>query len=330
MATNAETVAAEPRPAALGEEGFVPQPHVEDAELAALEAEAAKAPAEGAPAEQPEQPVGETAAPAAAAPAAAAEAEEGEQPRGEDGRWIPKARFDEAVGKERQRSEQAIAAAAYYKGQLDAKAGTTAAQPTPEQEMQQLEAAVEQKAQDFDEGKIGLAEYKRFENLVNRRVADLRQPAAPQRASDDMRLDELTTALPERFPILNSLERSHIDRLLPIAKAELAFEGIDVHAGPRSDYLLRERVAQLAQDRFGEADPATPQPPAQPNGRQADPTKAARDKLALARTMPPTLNKFGTAQVPQDAYSPDRIESMDLDELATAVPDSVLRRLTGQ
>ena len=40
--------------------------------------------------------------------------------------------------------------------------------------------------------------------------------------------------------------------------------------------------------------------------------------------------KTGTAQVPQDGFSPDRIEAMDLDDIATGVPDSVLRRLSGQ
>jgi hypothetical protein len=329
--TNAGTPAGTEtaRPAAVGEAGFTPHPHAEDAELAALEQAANSG-------EQPtEQPSAEP-APAAAAPAAepAAEPEaeptepDGEQPRGKDGKWIPKARFDEQVQREREKAE-ALAAAAYWKGQAEAlKAGGVKpageAPPTPEQETAALEAAILQKATDFDEGRIGMAEFKRFERQATQRIDALRAPAVPAAAPADMRLQELTMALPERFPIIQRLTAAHVTALQPLAEMELASEGVALGGDPRSSYLIRERIAQLAQARWGNA----PQPPAsttrQPN------VKAAQDKLALAARMPPTLTKTGTAQVPQDRYSLEAVSKMDLDELATAVPDSVLRQLTGQ
>lgn len=331
--TATATPATETRPPAIGEAGFVPQPHAEDAELAAIEAAAAAA-------EQPEQPAA-TAAPAAepaaeAEQAPAAEAEAGEQPRDDKGRWIPKERFDEAVLKERERAEKAIAAAAYYKGQADARAtgGKPAeAAPTPEQEIAAIENAIIQKATDLDEGRLGMAEFKRFEMQAQRRLDALRAPApaAPAEAAvGDMRLAELTAELPQRFPVLAQLQAEHVQRLQPLAEAELQYEGVPLDGSPRSAFAIRERIAQLAQARFGgAAQPAGGKPAPTNNPRQPN-TKAVQDKLALAARMPPTLTKTGTAQVPQDRYSAEAIEKMDLDEIATAVPDTILRQLSGQ
>jgi hypothetical protein len=298
----------------------VPHPHAEDAELAALEAEAEKAGAAGG--DQP-QAEGETIQPeqpqvAGAVPAA--------EPAKQPGPMIPKERFDEAVLRERSQ-------AAYWKGKHDALAETAtrgkgAEQVTPEQEIAALEEAVLKKAGDFDSGQITMAEYKRFENQVNQRVATLRQqPVQPQRPTDDMRLVELTEALPERFPVLNDarLTSEHIARLEPLARAEMEFEGVQLDGSPRSAFLVRERLAKLAQDRYGGGQPA-----AQPATPATDPTKAVRGKMALADRMPPNLNKSGTAAVPQDRHSLKAVAEMDLDDIATAIPESTLRALTGQ
>ena len=169
--TSAGTPAETTRAPAIGETGFVPQPHAEDAELAALEAEAGKAPA----AEAGGEPAAEE--PAGAEAAADAGDETDEQPRGKDGKWIPKARFDEAVNRERETGRLA-SAAAYYKGKAEAleaaaaRGGKPAEQaPTPEQEIATVEDAILQKATDFDEGRIGMAEFKRFERLAQQRLA---------------------------------------------------------------------------------------------------------------------------------------------------------------
>lgn len=317
------------RPPAIGEAGFVPQPHAEDAELAALEAEA-----NAAPAEQPaaDQPTGAT-PPAETQTAAADDEPEGDQPRGKDGKWIPKARFDEQVAREREKGNLA-AVAAFYKGKAEAleaaaKGGKPAEQaPTPEQEVAAIEDAILAKATDFDEGRIGMAEFKRFERQAQARLDTLRAPppAARDEAPSDMRLQELTLALPERYPVLTQLTADHVHRLQPVAEAELQFEGVAVDGSPRSIYALRERIAQLAQARFGTAAQQTPVAATRP----ANVNKAVTDKLALAGRMPPNLNKTGTAQVPQDRFSAESIEKMDLDEIATAVPDSILRQLSGQ
>ena len=338
--TNAGTPAGNDsaRAPAVGEPGFTPHPHAEDAELAALEAEIAAA--QDAPAAEPDAPVAPAAEPAAAG---AAEAEgdadpetEGEQPRGKDGKWIPKARFDEQVAREREKGNLA-AQLAYFKGKAEAleasaKAGGKPADQalTPEQEVAAIEDAILAKATDFDEGRIGMAEFKRFERQAQARLDTLRAPpAARDEAPSDMRLQELTLALPERFPVLTQLTAAHVHRLQPVAEAELQFEGVAIDSSPRSVYALRERIAQLAQARFGTAAAQPQQTPAAAT-RPTNVNKAVAAKLDLAARMPPNLNKTGTAQMPQDRFSAESIEKMDLDEIATAVPDSILRQLSGQ
>lgn len=239
---------------------------------------------------------------------------------------IPKSRFDEAVAKAATRS---AAEAAYWKGQADAlakfgggRSGSDEPRLTPEQVAEKIEADLIAKADDFDQGKISLAEFKRAELAANRQLAELRQaPRADDDAAgrQDMRLQELTDQLPERFPVLARLNGGHIDQLSPLAEAELRFEGVPIDGSPRSTFLLRERIAHLAQTKFGGGVPQN-----KPAG-QPDPNRGARDKIALAGRMAPDLTAIAQSKREGDPMSDEKFAGMDADEWA-ALPDSVRKQ----
>ena len=316
--------AAAPEAVPLGAEGFKPMPHAEDQELAELEAQAqseqaTKPDATSEAQEQSQEQVGEQ-----------AEATEAEQPPAEDAKpakkpiFIPKERLDQ----EARRAREAEAAAAYWKGQADALKTTGTAQPqrqtaTPEQQISRIEADLVAKAEQFDNGQMTLRAFKEFEIKANAALSQLR--ALPQGApvpTSDMRLQELTEQLLVDFPILAELKAEDVEPLEPRARRELQAEGAVLRNDPQSAYQIRRRVAELAQRIHG-----GPVAQARPGASQA--SEAIKSKVALAQKMPPDINRLGGSTQVADLESPQRILTLDPDEIA-ALPEATLRRLTGQ
>jgi hypothetical protein len=126
---------------------------------------------------------------------------------------IPKAAFDERLGKERERTAEAERAAAYWKGIADARnqAAPAAqqqqpAQYTPEQKLVAIGAAIDELAKKFDDGEITMADFKKEERRLSDLGHGIREEAwlakVPRSAppSEALYLDSVTAELETSHP----------------------------------------------------------------------------------------------------------------------------------
>ncbi len=282
----------------------------------------------------PAAPAAKTDAPAApAAPAAAAPAEV----------MIPKARFDQELGKSHAK-DQTIAA---LRGEIEAlKLARTApaAAPAAPDAITSARGELKALAKRFDDGEISQSELEDLRTPIEDKIWDLRQeqtlarmkeslPAPP--AAQDLLLDERTSQLEDAHPYTKEIESLDDWKFLHRkAVEELTAEGYAIPQGelaPREQLLVRERIAVLT-DKYGELltgkkielkpAPASPAP-ARPG---VSATAAARsDKLDAAGRAPPDISRIGSGGTGDEQYTEARILSMDDEELGR-LPASIRRK----
>jgi hypothetical protein len=314
-----------------GDADYKPMPHDDDAELTAARKDA-EAEAAAASAEAEDGQAGE---------ATQDGAQGGEQPQGEPAEtapparqqtpMIPKPRFDEAVQAAYWRG-RAEAAENLAKGTPNAPAADDKPAKSPEEEIAELDAAIDQAAAQYDAGELSFAQFNKLQRTNEAKIAELRQArTAPAQGDDqtarqeDLYLAERTDDLAVEFPILTKLSAADVEPLVPLAYREAARDRVQITPDSRGDYLLRRYVAHVATKLYGTGAPAQ-QPSQKPPAANAD---AGRRKLALAARMPPDLTTAagGRQQVP-DPASPERLATMDVDDIA-ALPAATRQRIAG-
>ncbi|MER8602798.1 hypothetical protein NKH48_03250 [Mesorhizobium sp. M1233] len=315
-----------------------------------LELQNAKAAAqaeEAKPAASPE-PGKETPAAAAAPGAAAKPAAPQEQPAPA---VIPKARFDEVLGKNDEMARQI----AFLSGQVEAlkvrgpaapgPAATPAApaQPAAADRLIAVGTQIDALARKYDAGELSYADLTTQRRALDNQEQSIREeillakvpkPEQQQQpATADLYLDQLTADLEAKHPYLAAIESDmDFDWLVNKAKESFAAERIELPKGPVGNLRLRERIAVLS-DRYGpmltgKTLAATPAPaPATPAAPGLSPEAAARAaKIAMQGDMPPNVASMtGSAG---EVISEASIENMSDDDLA-ALPIATRHRFLG-
>lgn len=327
-------------------------------ELARFREEAA---AEEVQAEQPEPtPEPEPEPEPTPEPESEPEEEEEEEPAAAASQRIPRQRFNEAVGKERERAERAMAEAAYYKGMADAlrqgrpQEGEPGQpdQQTPAQKITALREEQVKFAQQYEDGELegGYVELRRRDAEIEDQIYTLRgeeiaarQNQTRQPSQQDgnnfvsgMVLEELTAQLEDQHPFAREgvLDEDQWNLIHAAAQAEIARQNISLTPGnPQSSYQVRKMMAEMA-DRWGPSltgktrEDILQQPAAQPAAKPNGATRAARQaKQALAGAHPPDITNRGQAAggQPHD-YTEQQIERMSDDDIM-ALPKSTRDRI---
>lgn len=307
--------------------------------------------------EDPNQPVVE---PEEEAPATAdaTDDDQGEEEESPGQPMIPKVRFDEQVGKEREAAHRATTEAAYWKGQADALARASgqpgadqpAAEVTPADQITALRAEQQAIAEKYDNGELegGYPEATRLSAEIEDKIFQIRAdqltptaPATTDRAPDFISaavLTEMTQQLEDDHPysregVLNDEQWGMIREL---AEVELVRQNIPLDGTPQSQFQARQILAQLT-DKWGPnltgltveevtASQAQPLPSA---GKPSVKAEARRAKLALAAGHPVDINRVGEAGGQPDSGVPSdaEIEAMTEDEIM-ALPKSIRQKIT--
>lgn len=321
-----ETVVEQPAPA---------YQHPDDLELARLEAEAAAA--DSAPAE--EVPSGEDQAFVTGQQQPAGGAD-GQHPAPA----IPKARFDEVNQARREAEERAAELerqAVFMAGQLEALRGGKPADGEQQQQTEQQDpratkiAELDALYEAYDSGEIGMADLKKRERALQAEVAEIeremRRPRPEQivqAIQADPYLQDRTAALEAENAWLEHVPPAAIQTaLVPMARAMLAEQGVQLRADARSTFLLRQAV--VAAGKILGLDKGVPsQTPSNQATNQATngPTvDQRRAKLDLARNHPPAVTTAGTGS-PAEPFSAADLDRMSDADLAN-LPASVLERI---
>jgi hypothetical protein len=308
----------------------------DEAELAEArrEAAAAESPAElqSAAGQEPKPAHQNTEAPAKSAPGP-----------------IPYERFAEVAAELRKVRESE----AYLQGQLDALRAAkpptetppvvenpSAAPANPADEIKALRAKVEEAAERFDNGEIGMREYEQVRAQAEDRIAELNLQRVAQPPSgglaDEALLASHAARLDAEHPYLPVLELSQLRELQAMAEAAALVRGQPYGQGPRELMRLRQDVARLSDIHGPEMVPNFKPPARSPSstapsngtGRYPDLSPAAQArarKLEMAADMPPNVNEMGSAGG-TDGFSDARINAMTDDEIA-ALPAAVRARI---
>lgn len=302
--------------------------------------------------EKPAEPQATEAKPAATTTTAPTETP-AETPEDPDEARIPKWRFDEAVGKEREARARAEGElAAYQKLMTQRIAATGGNQPAPktaDEQLRDIKAERLAVAAKFDNGEINAGQWAEALEALSDREFAIREermaarhqqvPQAPV-VADDMRLDEKTMELADQHPYVDLLTDDQVRHLHGIAVLELRMEGRtlpdNVILPPAERFALRERIAELS-DRYGQqmtgktleqlkGKPAQPTAPAKP---ALSPIALSRQqKLEQARDAPPNLNSIsGTPSSTEPTE--DQIAAMNEEDIIARIPKAARDRMMG-
>lgn len=317
-------------------------PEIVDVDDAELNAALAEAKAEETGATSQDTGAGQT----QPAPQAAPQAPPAQTP------MIPKARFDEALG----RADKAERDAAYLRGQLDARTAPAAQQqqptPTPEQRLTAIATATDDLAKRFDDGDITMAEFKREERQLLQQENAIRDstrapPAAAQSGEGELYLETLTADLENKHPWVVVFDQigtqADWEFLKTRARDNLIERGVDVSKKSSvATYELRKEVSRLADElgpslvgakaqAKGIALPGTQtsQQQQQPRSTLTPAQLARQAALTKAAGAPPditALNGHGSdvGGVPTDAA----LEAMSEEDIAR-LPTAVRHKLMG-
>ena len=281
---------------------------------------------------------------------------EGEPP------MIPKPRFDQVLADR----EQAMSAAAYWRGVAEARGTVTqpgvGEQETPatgepaktvDEQLAEVRTERIKLATRFDDGEMSAKEWEESRAKLEDKEREIRssvEPAplapaatpAPQPASsDDLYLDQLTAQLEDEHPFTRELapDDPRWAFLETEAKKQLGEEGVDITLDSRGTYVLRQRMAELT-DVYGviwtgkSADELTQSkettvPEQQPpgnSGEQPSKTAKAREAKLIANAEAPPDVSQLGAGGAQTEVSDAQIEGMTDEEIA-ALPEATRRRL---
>ena len=211
---------------------------------------------------------------------------------------------------------------------------------------QALDEQILAAAQRYDEQEISLREFKKAESEAQKELAKidrdtlLQEIAKTDKSAKGMDLfsEQLIDMLEERHPYSKIITQDHQwDLLAKEAVRQLEGEGVTLGQDPRSQMVVRTRIAKLT-DVYGpiwhpEAKVATAaKPQSQPSARQPGPSPQALDrdkKLTLASKFPPNTRDIGSAGTAPDMPSEQAIMAMTDDEIA-ALPKATKARLLNQ
>lgn len=239
---------------------------------------------------------------------------------------IPKARFDDAVGRAREEAAywRGVAESARASGQNGGTPNGQSAdqgnqqQPTAEQQLIAIDDQIVALAEKFDNGEITMKEYKAEERKLVSQADVLRENLllgkvqqhipAPQ---EDLLLSQRTTEIEQQHPFLplvfpnkpdaqlTSLERSRQDMIREEATQAVLAKHPNLQPGPQADLIFREALGQVA-DRYGavwfpQHKPAAPQGGQQPQTPASPQTQQTGGKPALTQTQQQRLDKLRLA-----------------------------------
>lgn len=318
------------RPPAIGEAGFTPAEHSDDAELAAIEAQLAAnggqerddATEEQEQATEPTQPQSQEVPAAAGKPA-----------------MVPHSRFHEVNLRAQQEADRNRAlelqlaemkgmVAALAAGKTPAAAAPQQAEPTPQERLVALEDEFASLAEKYERGELSTKDYEiaklGVSRQINRVEREIEAPASAASPTQDTYLQEQTDALTSEFPVLATLTAADIDAIIPLARRNAAREGADLG----SDLKLRRYVAATAQGIYGGPQTTTANAGGKPPARPTNPAANGLSKLEIARRAPPNLNGLASQGPAPNGGEPtkEQFDGMTEDQRA-ALPDAVLARM---
>lgn len=288
----------------------------------------------------------------------------GEQPRDEQGRFIPKARFDEEAQRRREAEQERDAERlekARLMGRIEAMQmargqGQPAAQGqpqgqqqpaqiTPEQAIAQIKEERKSLAAKFDAGEITASEWEAQRELLDEKRDQIRdamrapqRDAQPQQPTEDLYLRERTAQLEATYPIVNALEAdSDWAVIADITRSRLAGQGIRIDMNlPDHRLYWREQLSVTA-DQVGPGllaargiqwTPPQQQTQGQPGKPAMSPDAQARArKLELQANMPPQFGA-GVVSAGAEAVTESQISSYTEDQW-DALPQSVKDKILG-
>ena len=349
-----------------------PEPEFEDQELADAKADLAEEAAgtsedkdkaeepeaasktEDEPAEKPSQDAEEK-----GKEAAEDKGKEPDQDTASEQPMIPKTRFDEAVGQERARTEEAMRAASYWKGVSDASGqkGSAPGQPegpdqpeqkTPETVIAEERAKLAELATKYDDGDISTADFEKERAEIDDRIWEARrsqitpepkEEPAKVEPGEDLYLDQLTAELEGKHPFTREIPDNdpRWNTLQQEALRALESEGVLLPPGDRGKFVLRQRMAELTdhygplwtgktlEDLKGETSDSEETPSGDEKPAMSPEAQARADKLALADNHPPDTSKVGSSG-DSETVTDAAIEAMSDDQIA-ALPESERRRI---
>lgn len=283
----------------------------------------------------------------------------------QDPTMIPKARFDEVL----QRGDEAARAAAYWKGVADGRInpdakgdGEGGQEPTetPEQQIEGIRSELFNLAEQFDNGDLSMADFKRKEAELEDKIEEIRQEQNEQsqqaaakdtgdqrRSQVDLYLEERTNQIAGEHPYMsmlddfqtNEVSATRLSILNADARASLKQEGVELGDDARSTLVLRQRIADLS-DKYGPMwfpdAQVGQQQPEQSGGQPAntgltDKQKAVKAKVEEAAKHPPNTETLGTGEIDDTATvasATAKIESGEMtDEEIAALPPAVKSKI---
>lgn len=290
-------------------------------------------PADEEVAETTAAPAAEAEAPETAAPETEAEApavEEEEPPRDEKGRFIPKTRFDEAVGKEREAREAAERRAAELESRLLARQQTE----TQTQQLGEIEtkiSALETKYQELliDGQTKEAAEVMREMRMAERQIARIEaQNDAKQTTTQILeaeRFDLSVAKLEADYPVLNPESETYDAELVELI---LDRQARLVQTGMPPSKAIAEATKKIM-DRFN----STLQDQPKTDGLAAAklPDRKAEQvakNLQVKQQQPPNMKDVGLDSDKMGEKATPNIAQMSLEEF-NALPASTKARLRG-
>ncbi len=234
------------------------------------------------------------------------------QPAPADSLMVPKQRFDEVL----RRSSTAEQEAAYWKGVAEGKTPAPAAEKQPEADQQDRLASIEEEKialfQEYEDGEITAAEYKRADIALDRQFAEVvsqtRSQPSPSTSATDLLLEERTEAIIAAHPfsapgvITDPADHAEISRQ---ALKQLANDGVRYDPNNHLS-LLRYREAYgkvtdmlgpiftgktLAELTGSSTEVVRPKPAVPQISDTAKDRQAALDRV---RDLPPDTNRVGT------------------------------------
>lgn len=192
-------------------------------------------------------------------------------------------------------------AAMLHAAQQGQQHGATAPAADP---IAEIETEIGALAKRFDDGEISMAEFKSAELKLTRRLAraeaeaaipaQVQQPQQP--AYEDLQLAMATEKLTQDYPVLVNLSAEDLAPFEQLAYQQAAREGQPIQPGALGTLHLRERIAKLATQFYGQQQPSTPSPQVQapqPPAGLSPRAQALDQKLQMQASMPPDVSKLG-------------------------------------
>jgi hypothetical protein len=190
------------------------------------------------------------------------------------------------------------------------------AEPEATDELGQLFSAQDELAKKFDSGEISAVEWTRQNRQINQQIEEVKTSKSQEEAiRTDQSLDDFTTQLVTKYPVVNKLNAEQVQALTQLAYTEASGTGTPIKPGIEGTKVLRQKIAEIATRLYGTE---TQDQNIGQGQSSLTPAAAARGaKLDLAQSMPPDVSKMGSAAsgtMPSDSDILARMEKMTDDE----------------